>query len=72
MTAATRWRRQVTAALTWYGRQARLVTVELVHPVRRTVRDLVDDSAPAMVELVATQEQVLLGVPLEEVRSPAA
>lgn len=59
------WRRRVASALTWYGGQARAVAAEMVHPVGRTLQVLVDDNASAMVELAATQEQLLLGVPGE-------
>lgn len=65
MTVPPPWRQQIMAALSWYGGQVRAVAAEAVHPLRRTVHVVVDDSVPSVVELVATQEQLLLGVPAD-------
>ncbi|MGH3744121.1 MAG: hypothetical protein ACRDTP_04595 [Mycobacteriales bacterium] len=66
MTVPVSWRGQVVESLCWYGGQIRAVATGVVHPIRRTVHGLIDDSGPAVVELVATQEQLLLGIPPAE------
>lgn len=52
-------RREAPGALSWYGSQVRLAATKLVTtPIVRTVRLLLDEAEPAVIELVAADEDI--------------
>lgn len=54
-------RRQAVGALSWYGKQVRLVAAVVVHPMRRTTRLLHDGPDSPLIELATSRETVRLG-----------